>query len=99
MDSFERFNESQLPPIECFYSKLNNETITSENYEYAKEIWNYFGINNLGEYHDLYVTVDTLLLADVFESHRDLCLENYGLDPAWYITAPGFAWDALLKLT
>ena len=51
------------------------------------------------DYHDLYNQSDVLLLADVFENFRDVCLKNYNLDPAWYYTAPGLAWDAALKIT
>ena len=51
----------------------------------------------MGEYHDLYLKSDVLLLADVFEEFRHVCMENYSLDPAWYYTSPGLSWDALLK--
>ena len=56
-----------------------------------------FGIKNLGEYHDLYVQTDTLLLADVYEKFRDKCIEIYGLDPSYFLSAPGLAWQACLK--
>ena len=56
-------------------------------------------IKNLGEYHDLYVQSDTLLLADVFENFRDKCIEIYELDPAHFLSAPGLAWQASLKKT
>ncbi|WAR02506.1 hypothetical protein MAR_009064 [Mya arenaria] len=56
-------------------------------------------VKQLRDYHNLYLTSDVLLLADVFETFRDVCLTNYNLDPAWYYTAPGLAWDAALKLT
>jgi len=62
-------------------------------------VWNEFEIENLGEYHDLYLKSDVLLLTDVFEEFRNVCLENYDLNPAWYFTAPGLAWDAALKMT
>ena len=58
-----------------------------------------FNINNLGEYHDLYVRSDTLLLADIFETFRQSCLKNYELDPAHFISLPGLAWQACLKKT
>jgi hypothetical protein len=51
------------------------------------------------EYHDLYLKTDVLLLADIFESFRRTCNNNYNLDTAWYYTSPGLAWEALLKLT
>ena len=99
MDSFERFDETQLPEKEKFYSSLNDEGITDEEYERAKQVWETFGCRNLGDYHNLYVATDTLLLADVFENFRKVCQEKYGLDPAHYYSAPGLSWDALLKKT
>ena len=86
-----------LPPKKDFYSKLNDCGITDKEYEHAERIWKEFAIKNLGEYHDLYLKSDVLLLADVFEEFRNICLENYSLDPAWYYTSPGLSWDALLK--
>ena len=82
MDSWKRFKEESLPDKESFYSKLNNEHITDEDYAHAQKVWITFKIKNLGEYHDLYVQSDTLLLADTFENFRDKCIEKYELDPA-----------------
>ena len=62
-----------------------------------KKIWNTLNIKNLGEYHDLCVQSDTVLLADVFENFRDKCIEIYNLDPDHFLTAPGLAWQACLK--
>ena len=64
-----------------------------------KKVWEAFKIKNLGEYHNLYVQCDTLLLADVFENFRDKCIEIYELDPAHFLSAPGLAWQACLKKT
>ena len=64
-----------------------------------KNVWKHFNIKNVGEYHDLYLKTDVILLADIFENFRDVCNENYELDPAWYYTSPGLSWDALLKKT
>ena len=97
MNDFEKFSETQLPSKEDFYSKLNDCGVSEEEYEHAKIIWKEFEIKNLGEYHDLYLKTDVLLLADVFEEFRNICMENYSLDPAWYYTSPGLSWDALLK--
>ena len=99
MDSWERFNKTSLPDKEAFYSKLKLEDITDEDYEYARKVWEVFGIKNLGKYHGPYVQSDTLLLADVFENFRDKCIEIYGLDPAHFLSAPGLAWQACLKKT
>ena len=99
MDSFEKFSETSLPKKEDFYSKLNDEHITEDEYAHAKEVWKTFDCKTLGDYHDLYVKTDVALLADVFENFRKLCLQQYGLDPAHYFTSPGLSWDALLKKT
>ena len=99
MDSLERFKENKLPPKEAFYSRLTGEGISDENYEHAKKVWDVFGMKTLQDYHDLYNVTDVLLLADVYENFRNVCMENYNLDPAHYFTAPGLAWDACLKMT
>ena len=99
MDSWQRFDETQLPPIDKFYSSLSDESISQEDYEHAQNVWRTFGCKNLGEYHDLYLRTDVLLLADVFENFRTTCLRQYELDPAHYYTSPGLSWDALLKMT
>ena len=99
MDSFERFGETKLPEKEKFYSSLSGKEITDEEYAHAKQVWDAAGCRNLGDYHDLYVQTDTLLLADVFEKFRKVCQEKYGLDPVHYYSAPGLSWDALLKKT
>ena len=99
MDNWEKFDETTLPPKEAFYSNLNLEDISDEDYAHAQKVWDVFEINNLGEYHDLYVQSDTLLLADVFENFRNMCLEIYELDPVYFVSAPGLAWQACLKKT
>ena len=98
MDSFDKFN-SQLPSKEDFYSILNDKHIKNEEYEHAKNVWNTFNLKNMGEYHDLYLKSDILLLVDVFENFRNTCLEYYKLDPCHYFTSPGLSWDAMLKMT
>ena len=99
MDSWERFNENTIPPKEAFYSKLNLEGISDADYEHVKKVLEAFEIKNLGEYHDLYVHFDTLLLADGFENFRDKCIEIYELDPAHFLSAPRLAWQTCLKKT
>ena len=99
MDSLERFKEDKYPPKEAFYSRLTGEGISDEGYERVKKVWKVFGMKTLQDYHDLYNVTDVLLLADVFENFRNVCMENYKLDPAHYFTAPGLAWDACLKIT
>ena len=78
---------------------LNLEDISDEDYMHAPKVWNAFEINNRGEYHDLYVQSDTLLLADVYENFRNMCLDIYGPDPVYFVSAPGLAWQACLKKT
>ena len=97
MNGIEKFSEEKLPPKEKLFSKLNDCGVSDEDYNHAKKVWKKFGIKNLGEYHDLYLKSDVLLLADVFEEFRRNSLENYSLDPAWYYTSPGLSWDGLLK--
>ena len=80
MVSWEKFDETTIPPKEVFYSTLNLEDISDEDYEHVQNVWNVFEIKNGGEYHDLYVQSDTLLLADVYENFRNMCLDKYGLD-------------------
>ena len=98
MDSFDKFN-SQLPSKEDFYSILNDKHISKEDYQHVQNVWNTFSLKNMGEYHDLYLQSDILLLADVFENFRKTCLEYYKLDPCHYFTSPGLSWDAMLKMT
>ena len=84
---------------EAFYSNLNLEDISDEDYAHAQKVWDVFEIKNLDEHHDLYVQSDTLLLEDVFENFRHMCFEIYELDPAYFVSAPGLAWQACLKRT
>ena len=99
MDNWERFNETSLPSKESFCSNLNMEDIDDIDYRYGNNVFNKFKLNNLGDYHDLYVQSDTLLLADVLENFRDMCLKEYELDPAHFLSLPGLAWQACLKKT
>jgi len=99
MDSPEKYLETQLPPIEKFYSSLNDEHVSPEEYQNAKEIWDTFQIKNLHEFTMLYNKLDVLLFTDIMENFRDISLKIYKLDPAWYLTTPGFSWGALLKYT
>ena len=99
VDSFEKFNEPQLPIKKYFYSILNNQHITDGDYHHAQNVWKTFNIKTMGDYHDLYLKSDILILADVFENFRKTCLEYYKLDPCNYFTSPGLSWDAMLKMT
>ena len=99
MDSWERFNERLLPSKKDFYSNLNMEDINDIDYRHAINVFKRFKLENLGDYHDLYVQSDTLLLADVFNNFRDRCIKECKLDPAHFLSLPGLAWQACLKKT
>ena len=97
MDGWDKFNEKSIPSKESFYSSLTMENITEMDYIHTNNVLKTIKLNNLGDYHDLYVKSDTLLLADVFENFRKACIETYELDPAHFISLPGLAWQACLK--
>ena len=88
MYNFERFNETELPPVNEFYSRLNDSDVDPKDYNHEQKVWRHFDIKNMGEYHDLYLQTDVILLADIFDNFRDVCLKNYKLDPTWYYTSP-----------
>ena len=99
MEDRSKFDEVELPSIDKFYNTLNDEPLSIQDYERAHEIWNFFGIQNLQQYHDHYLLSDVLLLADVFEHFRRNVLENHGLDCLYYPTLPSLAWSMALKHT
>ncbi|XP_023312147.1 uncharacterized protein LOC111692389 [Anoplophora glabripennis] len=99
MDSFAKFNIQSLPEQPHFYNRLEDKNISSKQFAHAQKVWNTFKIQNLGEYTDLYMKTDILLLADVFEQFRSSCHKTYGLDPANYYTLPGYTWDSMLFKT
>ena len=98
-DTWERFSEISLPSKEDFYSNLNMEDISDIDYRHANNVFKLFILENLGDYHDLYVQSDTLLLADVFNNFRDMYIKEYELDPAHFLSLPRLAWQACLKKT
>ena len=85
MSSWDKFEETQLTPKKAFYSNLNMTKVSEDDYERAQRVWKEFRICNLGEYHNLYLCTDVILLANVSEAFRDTCLEHYKLDPAHFI--------------
>ena len=99
MDSWERFDETSLPDKEAFCNGHCNENIANVHYRHAKKVFNGVALKNLGDYRDLYVQSDTLLLADAFENFRNKCIEIYELDPDHLLFAPGLVWQACLKKT
>lgn len=99
LTSFDKLSYQELPSKEEFYDIISENHVSEVDYARAKRVWDVFSCQNLGQYSDVYLTSDVLLLADVFENFRILCLENYKLDPAHYFTAPGLSWDAMLRMT
>ena len=99
LDNIEKLKDPTPPPQKAFYSKLTGKGINNYNYKHVLNVWKTWKMKTFKEYLELYNVTDVLLLADVFENFRDICLKNYGLDPVYYYTAPGLAWDAMLKMT
>ena len=100
MDSFDKFDIDPLTLTKSdFRNDLTGEDINDSDYEFYESICKKFDINTLGEYHDLYLKSDVLLLADVFENFRETCFQYYKLDPAHFYSAPGLSWNACLKMT
>ena len=99
MDSWMKFYKTSLPPKEAFYSKLNNSHISDEEYKYAQHVWEKAECKFMKDYHNIYLKTDVFLLADIFQGFRETALSKYGLDPLWYYSTPGLAWDALFLKT
>ena len=89
--------DTKLPSKEAYFSRLSNEHIKYGDYEHTQEVWKKFGCKTMAGYHDLYLKADVLILADVFQNFRKVCMRNYWLDSACYFTAPGLAWNAAFK--
>lgn len=99
VDKWEKYDETQLPEQSKFFNKLTGENISAENYQHALNVWQTFKIANLGEYTDLYLKCDVLLLCDIFEKFREMSLLYYNLDPCYYVSSPSLSWDAMLMYT
>ncbi|KAG8240272.1 hypothetical protein J437_LFUL018109 [Ladona fulva] len=99
IDSIDRLEETSLLEKVKFFNRLTDEHISDSDYAHALRVWHSFECKNLGEYSDIYLMSDVMLLADVFENFQDVCFNAYKLDPAWYYTAPGLTFDAMLKHT
>ena len=98
--SLQRLEDThELPPMQAFHNKLLKEDVNPSDYQHAQRVWRHFGCQTLGDYADLYLKTDVLLLVDVFESFRDTCIENYNLDPAHNLTLPSYTWDVMLLKT
>ena len=99
MDNWEKLEETTIPPKEAFCSKLKLEGISNADYAQVQKVWEVFEIKNRDEYHDLYAQSDTLLLVDVFQNFRGMCIEIYELYPTYFVSAPGLSWEVCLKKT
>ncbi|XP_044019508.1 uncharacterized protein LOC122859890 [Aphidius gifuensis] len=99
INSWRRLEDIKLPSINEFYSRLSKSIISHDDYQHAETVWNKFEIKTLGDYSDLYLRTDVLLLADIFQNFRKNCLSSYNLDPLYCYTIPGFSWDCMLKCT
>ena len=99
MDSFKKIFDEKLPKMCEFFSSFKVECISEKDYLHAISAWDAFKTKTMGDYHDLYLKTDILLLADVFEKFIGLCLEYYGLDPYHSFSSPGLSWDAMLNMT
>ena len=97
MDTWEKFDETSLPDKKSFYSSLTRENISDIDYRHGNNVFKKFKLNYLGEYHNLYVQSDTLLLADVFENFRKTCIKVYELDPANFLSIPRISMASMSK--
>ncbi len=99
LTDFSKLNAMSLPPKDAFHNQLKNEHTSDESYTHAQNVWNTFGCMTMKDYHNLYLKTDVLLLTDIMTEFRRVCKKVYGLDALHYYTAPGLAWDAMLKFT
>ncbi|CAI2201863.1 8167_t:CDS:1, partial [Funneliformis geosporum] len=97
IDSHDRFQETELPPIHEFYNTFKSK-IPKDDYKHAQKVWKEFRYKNLGEYHDLYFKTDVLSLADIWTKFQKMSMEYYKLNPSTYVSAPSLSWDGMLKM-
>ena len=97
MKSMAQFDETELPSQDAFFNRLNDQSLSAEDYAHAQHVWDTFDCHTLRDYHDLYLKSDVYLLADVFEKFRQDTQALYGLEAAHYYSMPGLSWDAALK--
>ena len=99
MDCVEKFKDTELPKYEDFYLKVSGKNISEKEYKHAQHIWAPFNIKTMGEYHDLYLQLAVLLLADVMNKFRQTCVEHYKLHPSHFRRYQTFSWNVMLKMT
>lgn len=91
--------KTSLPKKEYFYDRVKASHVSNEAYERALYVWKKFKCKTIWEYSKIYLQTDVLLLADLFENLRRICLRTYELDPAQYHSMSSLSWDAMLKIT
>ena len=99
MVSFKKFFEDKSPEKFKFFNSLKDECISEKDYLYAIDVWSVFKMNTKGDYHDLYLKTDVLLLADVFDKFINTCLDYYGSAPFHYFSNSRLSWNAIIKMT
>ena len=100
LDSFEKFKEPFPNYGDAWKNSLSGKIdITYSDYQHAVSVYNDFGCQNLGDYHDVYLKIDVLLLADIFQKFRSVCLNVYRLDPSHFYSAPNLSWESMLIST
>jgi hypothetical protein len=97
--SFSCLQEKRLPPKKAFYDDLNEEECSNEDYEHAQRAWTEFGCDTFEDYMLAYLYLDVLLLADVFEKFRQVCLKEDEIDPIHYFTLPSLSYSSAFKMT
>ncbi|XP_015787958.1 uncharacterized protein LOC107364979, partial [Tetranychus urticae] len=99
LDTWDKFEDDCLPPIDAFNSTLTGKNISEEIYLRLKQIWVDFECKNLGDFHDIYLQLDVALLTAIFENFRSMSLREFGLDPTHFWSTPGLTWAAAIKFT
>jgi hypothetical protein len=99
VDSVEKLKFRGLPPREAFDNDLSGDKLSDDQWEHVKKVYETFKIDYFEEYHNIYLKTDVVLLADIFQRFREVSYNDYGLDPLNYVSVPGLAWDAMLKMT
>ena len=99
LDTYDKFNDNNLPNKKEFYNKLNNSECSDDDYNQAKLVWNKFKCEKFIDYHNIYLKLDVLLLSDIWDNFRKTTFNNYNLDCSYYYTSPGLAWSSKLKIT
>ena len=99
IDTYDKFNDVQLPSKINFYNNLNNTECSDNDYSHAELVWDKFKCKKILDYHNIYLKLDVLLLSDIWNNFRETCMNNYKLDASYYYTSPGLSWSSMLKIT